>query len=49
MRSSCQAIDTGRSNTLKYLARLREQTGDRESADQLRRFGLTAAGDVEEP
>ncbi|MFC4050011.1 tetratricopeptide repeat protein [Actinomadura syzygii] len=44
-----QAADAGDTSALSYLAKLREQAGDPDGADQLRRFGLTAAGDVEDP
>ncbi|TYB47823.1 tetratricopeptide repeat protein [Actinomadura chibensis] len=43
------AADAGDTRALEGLARLREQAGDRHGAERLRRFGLTAAGDVEEP
>ncbi|MFC4048229.1 hypothetical protein ACFOY4_00925 [Actinomadura syzygii] len=44
-----QAVDAGHTHALQGLARLREATDDIASAERLRRFGLTAAGDVEEP
>ncbi|WP_187438278.1 hypothetical protein [Actinomadura decatromicini] len=44
-----KAVDVGDTEALPYLAILWQEAGDRDGVERLRRFGLTAAGDVEEP
>ncbi|MDP9869857.1 MULTISPECIES: hypothetical protein [Streptosporangium] len=44
-----QAVDAGDFDALNLPARMREEAGDREEAERLVCFGLTAEGEIEVP